>query len=121
MTSTILIERLRIHARHGVMAQETAVGAWFRISLEAQVECHPEAYTDDRLEGTVNYADIISAIRHEMETPSQLLEHLVHRTGRRLMADFPQIEHLTLAIFKENPPVSAQCDEIGIKMDFPRQ
>ncbi len=121
MTCTILIERLRIHARHGVMAQETAVGAWFRVSLEARVECHSTAYTEDRLEGTVNYADIISAIQREMEIPSRLLEHVVHRTGRRLMTDFPQIEHLTLAIFKENPPVCAQCDEIGIKMDFSRE
>ncbi len=118
MTGTILIDRLRIHARHGVMAQERAVGAWFRVSLEARFECRPEAYAEDRLEGTVNYADIVSAIQREMEIPSQLLEHLVHRTGQRLMADFPQIEHLTLAIFKENPPVCAQCNEIGIKMDF---
>lgn len=120
MTSTIVIDRLRIHARHGVMPQETAVGAWFRVSLEATVECNPEAYLEDELSGTVNYAEIISCIQHEMKRPSRLLENLVHRTGCSLLSRFPQIRHLALAIFKENPPIEVQCNEIGIKMNFSR-
>ena len=73
------------------------------------------------LSGTINYADIVSCIAQQLDTPSQLLEHLVYRSGQSLMDTFPQINHLTLSIFKENPPMKAQCDEIGIKMDFARQ
>lgn len=121
MTATIKIERLRIHARHGVIPQERIVGAWFYVSMEAEFNCAPEAYLDDQLSGTINYADIVSCIAQQLDTPSQLLEHLVYRSGQSLMDTFPQINHLTFSIFKENPPMKAQCDEIGIKMDFARQ
>lgn len=121
MTATIKIERLRIHARHGVLPQERVVGAWFYVSLEAEFNCTPEAFLDDQLSGTINYADIVSCIEKQLGTTSQLLEHLVYRTGQSLLDTFPQINHLSLSISKENPPMKAQCDEIGIKINFARQ
>lgn len=119
--ATILLDNLRIYAHHGVLSQEHTVGAWFRISLKAEINCLPKAYDEDQLEGTVNYADIVTCIQEQMDIPSKLLEHLVHRTGQSLMKKFPLIKHLSLAIAKENPPMKAQCDEIGIKMLFSRE
>lgn len=119
-TATICIDSLRIHARHGALPQERIVGAWFSVQLQADFLCSPSAYLHDRLEGTVNYASVVACIQEEMQTPSALLEHAVHRTGNRLMAEFPQITRISLTITKENPPLKAQCGSIGVKMLFSR-
>ena len=121
MKTTLRIDRMKVHARHGVLPQENVVGAWFYVSLEAEIQCSPEAYRHDELEGTVSYADIAACIAQEMATPSKLLENLVYRLGQALLLEFPKIDTLSLFVAKENPPMKAQCDEIGIKMEFSRQ
>lgn len=120
MIATLSCKRLRIHARHGALPQEHLVGAWFYVGFEIQFHCSPQAYLNDELEGTINYADVTSCIERQMQTPSQLLEHLVFRTGNALLQAFPEIEHITLSISKENPPMKTSCKEIGIKMNFSR-
>ncbi len=114
MTDVIHIERLAIRACHGVLPQERVVGAMFYVTLHAEVEVLPEAYLHDRLEGTVSYADIVACIREEMKVPSMLLEHLIHRVGQRILADFPAVGSLELRIDKENPPCGVCADSIGV-------
>lgn len=116
MNIILQIEKYRLYGYHGVLEQESKVGANFLISLEATVECKKEAYLDDQIEGTVSYAHVIECIREEMKKPSRLLEHLTYRIGKLLMNKFPQIEELTLKIEKENPPMKAQCEAVGIKI-----
>ena len=89
MTATIKIERLRIHARHGVLPQERIVGAWFYVSMEAEFNCAPEAYLDDQLSGTINYADIVSCIAQQLDTPSHFYQ-LVY-TGLVLARTLPHV------------------------------
>lgn len=121
MTARIVIPSLRVYARHGVFAQEREVGAWFRVSLTATVECDERLLEADNLEGTVDYGRIADCIRSCMERPSRLLEHLVLTTGRRLMREFPSVTRLELYIAKENPPLRLQCGEIGVRMEFSQQ
>lgn len=120
MTNTIHIYRLALHGNHGVMPQERVVGAVFYVTLDADVEVAPEAYVEDRLEGTVSYADIIACIREEMGVPACLLEHLLYRMGHRILKDFPLIKALRLRIDKENPPCGVCVDNIGVTVCMTR-
>lgn len=120
MINTIHIERLAVHANHGVLPQERIVGAEFHVTLEADVEVLPGAYLSDNLEGTVSYADMVVAIREEVRTPSMLLEHLAYRVGRRILADFPPVRSLRLRIDKENPPCGVCADSIGVSIRMSR-
>lgn len=120
MTNTIHICRLALRGNHGVMPQERVVGAMFYVSLDADVEVAPEAYIEDKLEGTVSYADIIACIREEMNVPACLIEHLLYRVGRRVFNDFPSIKALRLRIDKENPPCGVCVDNIGVTVCMTR-
>lgn len=119
-TVTIHIHRLALQGRHGVLPQERVVGAMFYVSLDIDSEVSSEALLHDRLSGTISYADIIERVRQEMSVPSALLEHLAHRVGQRLLADFPTIHSLTVRIDKENPPCGVCADSIGVSLRMAR-
>ena len=111
----IHLKGIRLYAYHGVDPQETAVGAYFRIDLKLKTDFSSAAPTDD-LSGTVSYADIYQAIKDEMQVPSQLLEHVCQRMAQRIFNDFPTIEELDIKLFKENPPMGAQAERVGVEM-----
>lgn len=121
ISTTIHIERLALHGRHGVMPQERAVGTMFYVSLSANVQVSDEALLHDHLSGTVSYADIIATIRQEMATPAALLEHLAYRTGRKILANFPSVVSLSLRIDKENPPCGVCADAVGVEIIMDRK
>ena len=103
----ITIDRLRVYARHGVFAQETLVGNDFEVSARLEVSV-PDAMSDDTLEGTVSYADVIDLIKREMSTPSRLLEHVTARIACAIASAFPAVLGGTVTVTKLHPPISAQ-------------
>lgn len=120
MNAHIQIKKLCLYGYHGVLEQEQIVGANFYVSLEASFECQKEAFIDDDLKGTISYAEIVACIKEEMKVPSKLLESLAYRIGNKLMQEFTQIESLTLKIEKENPPMNAPCEAVGIQISLKR-
>lgn len=117
----IHIDRLCLHAFHGVMEQERRVGADFFVSLVANIEVGEEAYKQDKLKGTVSYADIIQVIKREMDTPSNLLEHVAYRTAEALLSRFSSMQSVTLRIDKDNPPCGESADAIGVSIELNRK
>lgn len=114
----INVSRLNVFAHHGVMPQERLLGANFYVSIEACVNVSDQALLHDQLQGTVNYADVIDSIRAEMSVPSNLLEHVAHRVGKRILADFEQITSLSVTIEKENPPCGVRVDAVSVSLEM---
>ena len=115
----IRLEGMKFYAFHGVLPQENLVGAYYYIDLRLKTDFSRAAETDE-LEGTVNYADIHSAIKEEMKITSQLLEHVCQRIARRLFQDFPPIETIDISLFKENPPMGACAQRVGVEVQYTR-
>lgn len=115
----IYLEGIKIFARHGVDPQETKVGAVFIIDLKLTTDFSYAAQTD-KLEGTVSYADVHTAVKKEMETPSQLLEYVCERIAQRLFNDFPTIEAIDIRLTKENPPMGADARAVGVEVHYIR-
>lgn len=115
----IYLKGARFFARHGVDPQETIIGANFIIDLELKTDFTPAAHTDE-LVGTVSYADIHAAVKEEMQVPSRLLEHVCMRIARRLFHDFPTVEEIRICLSKENPPMGADCSQVGVKVHYTR-
>ena len=115
----IHLKGIRLYAYHGVDPQETAVGAYFHLDLKLKTDFSRASQTDD-LSGTVSYADIYQAVKDEMQVPSQLLEHVCQRMAQRIFNDFPTIEELDIKLFKENPPMGAQAERVGVEMHCER-
>lgn len=114
-SSTIFIDSLRLHACHGVLEQERHVGADFSVSLRVHYNIY-EAMQTDRLEHTLNYADLCRIVTEQMSIPSALLEHVAGRIAREVTERFSQVTGLWVRIVKLNPPMGADCDGAGVEL-----
>jgi dihydroneopterin aldolase len=115
----IRMEGMKFYAFHGVLPQENLVGTNYYIDLRLKTDFSRAAETDE-LEGTVNYADIHSAVKEEMQITSQLLEHVCQRIALRIFHDFPTIETIDISLFKENPPMGACAQRVGVEVQYTR-
>lgn len=113
--SYIYINEVRIHAHHGVMPQETAVGADFIVSLRVGYDISRAAMTDD-VDDTLSYADMLAVVRREMDVPSKLLEHVAGRIASALIDAYPDITSVDLSLTKVNPPMGAECRGAGVEI-----
>ena len=113
----IILNEMKFYSYHGVMPQENTVGAEYKVSLNIETDFNEAAMTDN-LDGTINYAEIHEAVKKEMSVPSKLLEYLAYRISKRLFDDFTAIKSIEITIFKENPPMGADCKEVGIKVKY---
>lgn len=114
-SSYIYLRDVRFHAYHGVMPQETAVGADFIVNIRVGYDIGPSMQTDD-VTDTLSYADIYNAVRREMDVPSRLLEHVAGRIAKTLSDTWPEIKTLDMTITKTNPPMGAECGGAGIEI-----
>ena len=113
----IILNEMKFYSYHGVLPQENTVGAEYKVSLDIETD-FSEATATDNLEGTINYAEIHEAVKEEMNIPAKLLEHLAYRISKRLFADFPNIKSIEITIFKKNPPMGADCKNVGVKVKY---
>ncbi|MBO5186421.1 MAG: dihydroneopterin aldolase [Prevotella sp.] len=118
-SSYIYIKGIRMHANHGVMAQERVVGADFVVDVRAGYDVSAAMRGDDMADA-VSYADVFEVIRCEMTRPSALLEHAAGRIGEALFAAFPALTSVDLRITKVNPPMGADCDGAGVELHLTR-
>ncbi len=116
-SSTIFIDRLRLHAFHGVMPQERTVGADFELSLRVQYNiCN--AMESDQVTDTLSYAELCQLAHEVMSRPSSLLEHVVGRLAEAVAKRFPQATSLHVRLCKLNPPMGGCCDGAGVEATF---
>ena len=115
----IQLKGIQLYAFHGVDPQETNVGTYFYIDLKLKTDFTRAAATDD-LQGTVSYADVYTVVKEEMAIPSKLLEHVCQRIARCLFHDFPTIETIDISLFKENPPMGACAQRVGVEAHYVR-
>lgn len=112
-SSHIYLKNIRLHAFHGVLEQERVVGNDYNIFVDIAYDFQ-KAMKTDRLDDTINYADVYELVKREMEIPSQLLEHVVQRIGEKLMEVYPTITEVFLKLTKLNPPFAADCYGAGV-------
>lgn len=110
----ILLRRMRFYAYHGVLSQENTVGGDYAVSVELRLRNLEKAVWADRLESTVNYAEVYALVSEEMAVPSALLEHVAGKILRRLFSQFRQVEEAEVTVEKICPPMGAQLDSAAV-------
>jgi dihydroneopterin aldolase len=104
-TGIIELEGMEFHAFHGVLEHEKIEGNLFIVDFKGEVDMS-KAAESDLLEDTLNYALIYDAVAKQMQTPSELLEHVAGRIVRAIAADCPQLESFSVRVSKRQPPVA---------------
>lgn len=120
LSTEIKLDDMRFYAFHGAMKQEETVGATYIVNISLLVEQTEGAILCDRLEETVNYADVYALVKREMQTPSKLLERVAGRISQTLLDAFPKIVEIKTEVAKENPPIGADCNSSAVVLKVSR-
>ncbi len=114
--SVISIEGMEFFAYHGCFKEEKIIGTKFRLDLLLTVDTTKAEHTDD-LDDTVNYQSVYQVVKKEMETKSNLLEHVGRRILIKIKEHFPEVEHARLKIRKLNPPLGGKMDFVSLELE----
>ena len=113
--SCIFLNGLRFHAFHGVMPQERLTGNDYRVDLKIDFPLETAVGSDD-VNDTLNYATVYTAVKEEMDVPSQLIERVAYRIADRLFRTFKAINEVEIKVEKCNPPMGADCEGAGVEL-----
>jgi dihydroneopterin aldolase len=109
---TIAIKDVRMHAFHGVFAEERKTGHSFLIDLS--VDFKPVSGTITALSETIDYVRLYEFLKKEMEQPRALLETLVMELAEHIHIAFPGIVKVDIAITKTSPPITGFAGKVGV-------
>ncbi|MFC2439277.1 dihydroneopterin aldolase [Segatella maculosa] len=113
--SCIFLNGLRFHAFHGVMPQERLTGNDYRVDLKINFPLE-KAVGSDNVDDTLNYATVYTAVKEEIDVPSQLIERVAYRIADRLFRTFKAINEVEIKVEKCNPPMGADCEGAGVEL-----
>lgn len=116
MTDRILVHRLAVFARHGVLPEEERLGQRFYISLECRLDLSQAGRSDD-VAATVSYADLAEiALDIATNRRFSLIEALAEAIAGTCLARFPRIETIAVRIDKPSAPIPAVLDHAAIEI-----
>lgn len=117
---TLTLKKLRFTAYHGFYEEERQKGNKFEVDLIFSTNLRT-AGESDRLQDTIDYQEVVQAVQHIMEGPSQkLIETLTKRIGDRLFDRFRQAQELQVAVRKLNPPLDVETAYSETRMTWQR-
>lgn len=117
----ILIHRLAVFARHGVLPEEEVLGQRFYLSLEARLDLGKAGRSDD-IDATISYADL-AGLAHRIATERRfrLIEALAETIATEALDAFPTLAALTVRIDKPGAPVPLVLDGVAVEITRTRR
>ena len=111
MQSTkIELKELVFFARHGVLAEEAALGQRFRVDVVASLDPSLDL-TQDRPESTVNYVELFETVQAIFtEQRFNLIESADDAMAGAILEQFPKVQSVTVKVKKPSVPVDCICD-----------
>lgn len=106
---------MEFFARHGCFEEERVIGNRFIVNLKMEVDIDKPAESD-ALSDALNYQQAYLLIKHEMEQPSNLLEHVAGRIVDTLYKEFGQLKKVTVKVSKMNPPVGGKVGSSSVTL-----
>lgn len=108
------VKEMLLQAGHGLYAGESKTGAAFEINCivsydEAGQEIH-------HLSNTVDYVVLVSIIKENMRKNSPLLETLLQEIAAAIKEQYPQVQEISIAVYKLNPPIENFQGKTGVTL-----
>ncbi len=116
VADAIELRGIRVLGTHGVLPEERTRAQPFEVDVDLETDLS-EAGIRDALESTVDYGEALRIVRAAFGPPSaQLLEHLAGRMASSLLAAFPTVSAVVVAVRKLRPPVPADVESAGVRI-----
>lgn len=116
----IAIEAIKLHAYHGVYAEERKAGTTFQVDVYMETDTQL-ASRSDQLTDTLDYFSIYKLICEIMEEPCNLLETLCGKIGGEVLARFLTVESVKVKVSKLKPLAMEKCERTYVEMFFDRK
>jgi len=120
MEGKITLEGMEFFAHHGFYKEEQKIGNKFAVDIMIVTDLS-DAAEHDALEETINYETLYKIIRHVMNEPTKLLEHLGKRIIDTVFNEFQQVSSVEVKVSKYNPPVGGICQKASVSLKESRQ
>lgn len=119
----IILEDIRLFARHGVFEHETRDGNEFEVNLSVSYPASDGTSTQqssesDNIDSTVSYARLFEIIREEMALPRKLLETVASSIIKRIKTEYPYISAASCKISKIIPPISGFTGRASVSYKY---
>jgi 7,8-dihydroneopterin aldolase/epimerase/oxygenase len=113
----VKVECIKNFAYHGCMAVEAEVGTWFETTVSVHGDLSIAAKTDD-INDAIDYCAITDIVNEEMETRSNLIEHVAQRIIDALRDRFPLLTEVEVTVKKLNAPVKGEVSSVGVTLNW---
>ena len=112
----ILLTGLRVHAHHGVFAEERRDGQPFVIDLEVALDLAPAGGTDE-LARTLHYGELAEEVAAAAERdPVDLIETLAERVAGVVLAH-PVARSVRVSVHKPDAPIPVPFDDVAVVIE----
>ena len=121
MNDSISISGMEFYGRHGVLAEENALGQRFVVDIKLYIDLQKAGKTDD-LNDTVNYAQVYDCVKRIVEgEPVKLLESLAARIIQSVLNEFSQIEGVKITLHKPGAPIQGIFKDVKVQIKRERK
>jgi dihydroneopterin aldolase len=74
----------------------------------------------DNLADTVDYVNLHSIVKEEMDQRAKLLETVADRIINRVLKEHPDVIKASVKVAKKNPPIGGNIEEVAVKRELRR-
>jgi dihydroneopterin aldolase len=111
----IQLEGMEFFSYHGHYREEQIIGNYFIVDLSLTGDCEKAAQTDN-LDDALNYQTAYKIVKKEMQTKSNLLEHIAGRILDSLFQNFSHITHASVKVSKINPAMGGKIEKVSVTL-----
>lgn len=111
----IRIEDMEFYAFHGHYREEQIVGNHFMVDMTIETDTD-SAGKSDELSDTLNYQAAYLVVKKEMETTSNLLEHIATRILDAIYREMTGIIKATVKVSKLNPVMGGRIGRVSVEV-----
>jgi len=120
MGDKILVKNLRLHAHHGVYAEENSLGQKFDIDIECILDTRPFAARDD-YHAAVCYGSLCQIAEDVSNSgPFALIEKFGHEIAITILKRYQEVRSICVVIRKPSAPVPQVVDYLGVEINRSR-
>lgn len=121
MSDKILVSNLRLHAHHGVFAEENTLGQKFDIDIECMLDTRSFAARDD-YQSAVCYGSLCQIAEDISNSgPFALIEKFGHEIAIAILNRYQEIISIRVVIRKRSAPVPQIVDHLGVEINRTRE
>lgn len=116
MSDKILVSNLRLHAHHGVFAEEAALGQKFEIDIECALDTRKFAKNDDYARA-VCYGSLCQIAEEVSNSgPFGLIEKFGHEIAMAILNRYGEVQWVRTTVRKRSAPVPQLVDYLGVEI-----